>query len=137
MTRPADLRFPDLSDRTILIIDDDLDALEIFARYLQACGAQVLVAGSAVSGLAYLDTTPGIDVVVTDLAMPDMDGVALARRVRGHPTQKKLPIISVTAFPERYPRSIDFDGWLRKPVLLEELAALVRSLTEQRDGRDR
>lgn len=119
---------PDLKSVTVLIVDDDNDALEVLSAFFEAGGARVLVGRNAAAGLAYLDTAPKLDAVVTDLAMPDMDGIEFARRLRRHPSRKQLPVIAVTAFYETYPNAPEFDAWLRKPVDIEQLGILVGRL---------
>lgn len=125
------LRLPDLSGVTVLVIDDDADSLEVLSTFLKACDATVLIARTATAALAYVDTTPKLDVLVTDLAMPDVDGLQFARRLRQHPTRKLVPLIAVTAFYETYPNSAEFDAWLRKPVDLEQLASLIARLVQR------
>jgi CheY-like chemotaxis protein len=121
--RPPGL--PDLRGRTVLVIDDDRDALDVLSMFLEACGAQVLVARNAAAGLAYIDTAARIDAIITDLAMPDLDGVEFARRLRRHPRRKLLPVIALTGFYETYPNSSEFDAWLRKPVNIEQLGGML------------
>ena len=122
-------KLPDLSNTTVLVIDDDGDSLEVLSTFLRACGTEVLAARTAAAGLAYLETSTRLDAIVTDLMMADMDGVQFARRVRRHPTRKHLPVIAVTAYYEAYPSAPEFDGWLRKPVDLWEVGALIGRLT--------
>jgi CheY-like chemotaxis protein len=117
---------------TVLVIDDDSDSLEVLSTFLRACSAYVLIARNAGAGLAYVDKAPALDAVVSDLAMPDMDGVEFARRVRRHPTRNGLPIIAVTAFYEQYPDSAEFDAWLRKPLDVGEVCALIGRLVQRR-----
>jgi DNA-binding response OmpR family regulator len=83
-----------LQGMTVLVIDDDNDSLEVLSAFFEACGARPLIARNAAGGLAYLDTAPKLAAVVTDLAMPDTDGIEFARR-RRHPTRKQLPVIAV------------------------------------------
>jgi two-component system sensor histidine kinase/response regulator len=99
---------------------------------MQACGAHVLIARNAAGALAYVKTAPKLDAVVTDLAMPDMDGVEFARRLRHHPTRNQLPVVAVTAFYETYPNAPEFDAWLRKPLNVGELCALIGRLVDRR-----
>ena len=131
MAAPPPFDLPDLTGITVLVVDDD-DSLEVLSTFFEACGARALIARNAVSGLAYLDTAPKLDVVVTDLAMPEVDGVEFARRLRRHPTRKELPVIAVTAFYETYPNAAEFDAWLRKPVDIVQLGALVGRLIRAR-----
>lgn len=123
--RPLDL--PDLSSRTILIVDDNDDALEMLGTFLRACGAYVLQARSAIGALAYLDTQPRIDAVITDLSMPDMDGVELVQRLRRHPSHGSIPAIALTGFYEFYmdTRNAGFTGFLQKPVNLDTLCRVI------------
>jgi CheY-like chemotaxis protein len=103
MTIERDL--PDLSRLTLLAVDDNADALEVLGTILKACGAHVLEARDATDALAYVDTTPGLDAIITDLSMPGMDGVELARKVR------------------------------QKPFEFDELCRTVHALTAARTGR--
>jgi len=79
-TKPLNL--PDLSRLTLLVVDDNADSVEMLAAFLKACRARVLVARSAAGALAHVDAAPRLDAMVTDLAMPQMDGVELVRKVR-------------------------------------------------------
>jgi CheY-like chemotaxis protein len=66
---------------------------------------------------------------VTDISMPNMDGVELVRKVRGHPRRPSVPVIALTGFYESYPGAREFDAFLRKPIDLDELCRVIRSLT--------
>lgn len=121
--RPLDL--PDLRNRIILIVDDNDDALDMLGTFLRACGAYVLQAHSAAGALAYIDTQPRIDVMITDLSMPDMDGVELVRRLRKHPSRASTPAIALTGFYEFYMDTTGFDAFLRKPVNLDQLCKTI------------
>jgi CheY-like chemotaxis protein len=127
--RPLDL--PDLTSRTVLIVDDNGDALEMLGTFLRACGAYVLEARSAVGALAYVDTQPRIDVIITDLSMPDMDGVELVRRLRNHPSRASIPAVALTGFYEFYLDTTGFDAFLRKPVNLDELCKTIMTAIEK------
>jgi CheY-like chemotaxis protein len=131
----SELDLPDLSRLTLLAVDDNADALEVLGTILKACGAQVLEARHAQDALAYVDTTPRLDAIITDLSMPGMDGVELARRVRQQPSRHGLPVIALTGFPERYVDTSAFDAFLKKPFDFDELCRTVDALTAARDGR--
>jgi len=128
--RPLDL--PDLSGRTILIVDDNDDALDMLGTFLRACGAYVLLARSAIGALAYVDTQSRIDAVITDLAMPDMDGVELVQRLRHHPLHSSIPAIALTGFYEFYmdTRNAGFTAFLQKPVNLDGLCKTITDAIE-------
>jgi CheY-like chemotaxis protein len=58
---------------------------------LKAFSADVLEARDGRDALAYVDTTPGLVAIITDLSMPGMDGVELARKVREQPSRRGRP----------------------------------------------
>jgi CheY-like chemotaxis protein len=122
---------PDLSALTILVVDDNEDNVEVLSVLLTSCGADVLTARSATGALAYIDTTPSLDAVVTDVAMPNMDGVEFARKIRQHPSRKSLPIIALTGFYRNYVAAPEFDAVLRKPINLDQLCDVIRALTRR------
>jgi CheY-like chemotaxis protein len=126
---------PDLSRLTLLAVDDNADALEVLGTILRTCGAHVLEARDARDALAYVDATPGLDAIITDLSMPEMDGVELARKVRQQPSRQGLPVIALTGFPERYLDTSAFDAFVKKPFDFDELCRTVHALTGARNGR--
>lgn len=122
--RPVDL--PDLSGLTLIVAEDTDDSLDVLATY----GARVLAARNGLEALAYLDTTPEVDAIVTDLAMPQMDGVELVRNLRDHARRKPLVAIALTGFSEQYmdTKSARFDAVLIKPVDLDQLCGTIKAL---------
>lgn len=118
----------------IVIIDDDADARQMLGEYFEYMGAGVAVAASGHEGLIlYRDVLP--DVVITDIAMPKLDGYHVVRELRAaaRARRHRLRIIAVTAFWEVHPepRAVraGFDAWVTKPVNLAALATLVAKLT--------
>ena len=117
----------------MLVVDDNLDALEIFATVLRDLGAVVRTAASAREALASLATNPA-DVIVSDLAMPHEDGVWLLDRLRrlSHAECGSVPAIAVTAdrhhYDEVQAREAGFDAFLTKPIDPFELASVIAKL---------
>jgi CheY-like chemotaxis protein/anti-sigma regulatory factor (Ser/Thr protein kinase) len=124
-------RLPDQRPaRSILLIDDEAAVRHTMADLLQAAGQTVHVAESGLAGLAQLaHALP--DLVLTDLGMPEMSGVELARRVKAaHP---RLPVVLLTGWGDTPTLSADdrsvVDRVLGKPVRLAELLQVVAELT--------
>jgi CheY-like chemotaxis protein len=124
---------PDLSGLTVLVVDDNPDSLDVISTFLRTCGAQVLEARSAIGALAYVDTQRNIDAVVTDLAMPYVDGVEFVQRLRAHPAGRSVPAIALTGFYEQYSdrEGAGFDAFLRKPVDFDKLCRTIREVTRR------
>ena len=112
----------------VLIVDDVAGNLLITSAYLTNAGFDVKSADSARGALDVLRATP-VDVLVCDLRMPDMDGVALAKIIRSEPRYAKLSIIALTASvrPEDRRRCLaaGMSDYLMKPVSLSRLAASI------------
>jgi len=119
------LNFPDLTGRIILVVEDNDDALDMVGTFLRVCGAHILPASTGFAALAYLDTEPRIDAVVTDLSMPGMDGIELLRRLRAHPSRPDIPAIALTGFHEHYLDTSGFSAFLRKPADLDRLCKAI------------
>jgi diguanylate cyclase len=122
---------PDLSGLTLLVVDDNADALDMLAIFLRACGSHVLEARGALAALAYVGTQDRIDAVISDLSMPAMDGVEFVQRLRDHPKGRSIPAIALTGFYEQYmnPTAAGFNAFLRKPVDLDKLCSTIRFVT--------
>jgi two-component system CheB/CheR fusion protein len=128
------LRSCDLSGITLIVVDDNDDNVDVFATFLGACGASVLVARSAREALACLQHERSIDLMLTDLSMPGMNGIELVDEVRAHPRYAALPTIAVSGFPEQFfdGEPSRFSAFVLKPVELDELAAKVQTLVRAR-----
>ena len=122
---------PSLKDRTILVVDDDPDALDLLHMILESCGAKVLAASTTMHARGFLLTaTP--DLIVCDLALPREDGPAFMRSVRAssNAALARVPAIAVTAFYEDYPptRALEFAAYFQKPIDIDALTRTIASL---------
>lgn len=110
----------------ILVVDDEPLAADQVARFLKRPSVRTSTAGSGRSGLSLHQSDPA-DMIVTDLRMPDGDGVELIHAIRAK--DKELPIIVVTGQVLREAEDEALDAGattlLRKPLDLSELAAAV------------
>jgi signal transduction histidine kinase/DNA-binding response OmpR family regulator len=134
----TDLRLADLTGISVLLVDDDGDALQMAKDALSFAGARVVTASSADEAIAALDART-FDAAVLDIGMPDVDGYQLLKLIRQRSAERqgKLPVAALTA----YARSIDrtrslqagFQMHLSKPVQPTELAAAVLALAARRN----
>jgi two-component system chemotaxis sensor kinase CheA len=83
--------------RTILLVDDSPFFRDMLAPLIKAAGYRVIAVGSGSEALAALKSGKRIDVVVTDVEMPELDGFALAQAMRGAPATAAIPIIALAA----------------------------------------
>jgi len=117
----------------VLLAEDFDDTREVYAFYLRREGFTVhdLPDGERVLPLT-VELQP--DAVVLDLALPGVDGYALAAELRAHPLTAHIPIVvlSAHAYPEDEQRARDAgaDAFLRKPCLPEELADTLKRVSE-------
>ena len=111
----------------VLVVDDEPDACEAVRLVLEQYGATVRTAASAGEALQLLDNiTP--DVLVADLAMPEVDGYDLIRRVRLQASSGELPAVALTAFTESAREAAlqaGFQQFTSKPVSPADLVTLV------------
>ncbi len=81
--------------RKILVVDDSPLTRELIASLLEAVGYETISSGDGVEAYERLGRE-SVDMVVTDLEMPRMDGLELTRRLKGHPTLRSLPVVIIT-----------------------------------------
>ncbi len=119
---------------TLLVVDDDLGIRVAVGDYLETLGYSVT---TVASGRAALEAIARIHphLMVVDIAMPEMSGYELIRRVRSDASMRLLPVIFLTARNEMADRILGYqvgcDSYLAKPFELEELAAIVRNLLDR------
>lgn len=117
----------------VLVVDDDLDTLELYTTALQLSGFRVVSADNGAQALRLVDNeTP--DAVVTDLAMPGMDGVEFCRDLRTRPDARTLPVLAVSGQDSPTlasdARRAGCDEVLTKPCLPDLLIETVGRLIE-------
>ncbi|MFD9691447.1 HAMP domain-containing protein [Kitasatospora sp. NPDC059146] len=88
---------PALAGRTALVVDDDDRNLYAITSILELHGMRVLQAENGRAALESLTAHPGIDVILMDVMMPEMDGYTATAAIRAMPEHEGLPIIAVTA----------------------------------------
>ncbi|MFH7595739.1 HAMP domain-containing protein [Streptomyces racemochromogenes] len=87
----------DLTGRTALVVDDDDRNLYAITGILELHGMRVLQADNGRTALSVLADNPGLDVILMDVMMPEMDGYTATAAIRAMPEHAHLPIIAVTA----------------------------------------
>lgn len=116
---------------TILTVDDSPSIRQIVGFTLRQAGYQVLEAGDGHEALAKIGGNPPA-MVITDLNMPNMDGIELIRSLRNHPACRFVPIVMLTteSQPERKlaGKAAGATGWIVKPFSREQLVAVVQKL---------
>jgi CheY-like chemotaxis protein len=118
-----------LDDVTVLVVDDQPDSREMLATLLEQRGARSMQSESAESALQILQLQR-VDLLIADIAMPNVDGYELMRRLRA--AGNETPAIAVTAFARSDDRRSALDcgytAYLSKPIDGRQLAKMVREL---------
>ena len=134
---PEDTHVQPLGGLKVLVVDDDPDARESVSLALAQCGARTAAVGSAREAFLMLgDFKP--DVLVSDIDMPDEDGCSFIRRVRSLSQHglAHVPAVALTGYaqPEDQRRALmaGFQKFVPKPVHVDELASVVKTLADQR-----
>ena len=120
-----------ISDWTILVVEDTADDVNVISKILTFHGAKVIVAHNGVDCIEKLENlTP--TVIITDLAMPEMDGWSTLEWIKSNPRTQHIPVIAVTAFHSS-DMDVDvhtagFDAYLPKPLRPNTLIDLISDI---------
>jgi len=122
---------------TILVVDDMGDNLVLMSLSLQGMGYRVLTANNGEDAVAFaLIARPNL--ILMDIAMPGLDGLAAARRIREYAELREVPIVAITAFEtdgfRRAAYDAGFDGYFTKPIDYERLNNLITMLLTNKEG---
>lgn len=128
---PTTIELPSLSQVIVLVVDDEDDARVLLDRLISERGARTVMAAGAEEALRILETD-AIDIVISDVGMPDVDGYEFIRRVRKNKNVQNVMAIALTAYarPEDRQRALlaGYQMHLSKPVDPRELIAGIASL---------
>ena len=117
--------------KTILIVDDSESIREVVNFTLENEGYNVLVGVDGQDALKFLDGT-AIDLVITDLHMPNMDGIGLIKEVRNNPTYQRIPILFLTTESQVNKKMEAKDagatGWIIKPFVPAKLIEAIKKV---------
>jgi CheY-like chemotaxis protein len=124
-----------LDGKQLLIVDDDARNVFALASLLEGKGAKLRFARNGKEALAVLESSEGpagvaVDLVLMDIMMPEMDGLAATREIRKKPAWKQLPIIALTA--KAMPNDRDdclaagADDYIAKPLDIDKLLSLIK-----------
>lgn len=117
--------------KTILTADDSASMRQMISYTLRDAGYDVVEAADGCDALAKL-AARAPHMLITDLNMPNMDGIELIRRVRALPQCKYIPIVMLTTESQdarkQEGRAAGASGWIVKPFRTEQLVAVVKKL---------
>lgn len=117
--------------RTILTVDDSPSMRQMVKLTLAGAGYRIVEAGNGAEGLAKAKSAP-VDMVVTDLNMPVMDGLTFIRELRKLPEYRGVPIIFLTtesdAGIKQQAKAAGATGWIVKPFQQDQLVAAAKKV---------
>ncbi|MEE8326925.1 MAG: response regulator, partial [candidate division NC10 bacterium] len=119
-----------LSDKKVLIVDDDMRTTFAMSRLLSERSMKTLKAENGERALRVLDQEPDVDIVIMDIMMPVMDGYVAMERIRAQERFRRLPIIALTAkaMPKDREKCLasGASDYLTKPVDVGRLISMMR-----------
>jgi len=122
--------FVQYSKTKILIVEDDAESREMLKVLLEARGYTLLCAGDGGEGF-HLAVKQQPDLIITDLAMPEVDGFDLIRLLRQEPVTSAIPVIVFTAYidiEQKALKKLGANEIAFKPIRVEQLLAMITQL---------
>ena len=117
--------------KKILIVDDSESIREVVSFTLENEGFEVLIANDGTDALKFLDGRE-IDMIITDLHMPEMDGITLIKHVREMEAYQRIPILFLTTESQTAKKmeakEAGGTGWIIKPFVPAKLIAALQKV---------
>jgi signal transduction histidine kinase/CheY-like chemotaxis protein/CHASE3 domain sensor protein len=130
MLRDARDREAVFDGKRVLVVEDDIRNVFALSAVLEPKGAEVAIARNGREALDYLRTSGDVDLVLMDIMMPEMDGLAATRELRKDPRFAKLPVIALTAKVMADDRDkclqAGANDYIAKPLDVDKLLSLAR-----------
>ena len=122
----------------ILIVDDEPEFRMLLKLFLSGEGREVFAAESGEDALEKMEIT-GMDLIISDVYMPVMDGIRLHRTVRGIPGYEQVPFLFVSGYDDQYTlgavKDPRIDGFFKKGRPMDELQDWITYLTAPEEDR--
>jgi CheY-like chemotaxis protein len=119
----------------VLVIEDDPTDRKLMGAVLKMNGHIVLERASAEEALDAIGADKP-DVILLDLRLPGIDGLTLARQLKANPATRQIPIVAVTAYPDRYRRAelleAGCEACIIKPIDTRELAQRIEAVADNK-----
>jgi DNA-binding response OmpR family regulator len=116
----------------VLVVEDDDTLQNLIVRVLERSDFEVMVARNGAEGLALASAKPKPHLIISDIMMPDMDGLDMVRQIKRDPNTKPTPVIFLTArdTPQDVIQGINAGArhYMTKPFRVPELIEKVRSI---------
>ena len=123
----------DLSNSTILLVDDNEQNLELMQAFLEELSCTIQTAADGIEAIEKIERSVP-DLLILDVMMPRMSGFEVCQKIKSQPSTRDVVVIMVTALNEisDYERAVDCgtDEFITKPVNKLELLTRVRTLLE-------
>ena len=120
----------DFEGKTVLLVDDDMRNTYSLAKILRQKNMKVYIASSAQDALKQLEDVDDVDMLLSDIMMPEMDGYELIKRVREQAEYKDLPIAALTANAMQGDKQKCLDAgandYLAKPIDIDALFVMIK-----------
>ncbi len=117
--------------KKVMTVDDSRTMRDMVSFTLRGAGYEVVEAADGQQAMSAIATTK-VDLVITDLNMPNMDGLTLIRRLRAIPAHRTLPILMLTTEADEKKkaegRSAGATGWIVKPFNPDKLVSVVQKV---------
>jgi len=122
--------------KSILIIEDEKDIVDLITYHLQQSGYAVLKALDGISGLEQAKKKMP-ELIILDLMLPEMDGKDVCRALKSNPTTQSIPVLILTAKAEEMDRVVGFelgaDDYVTKPFSPRELVLRVKAILRRKE----
>jgi len=117
--------------KRIMTVDDSASIRQMVGFTLRQAGYDVVEAADGKDALSKLDGSP-VHMVITDLNMPNLDGIGLIKSVRSHASYKFIPIVMLTTESQESKKlegkQAGATGWIVKPFKAEQLVAITKKV---------
>ena len=118
--------------KTVLVVDDSVSMRHMVTFTLKGAGYEVVEAGGGKEAVAILNGGAKPHLVITDLNMPNMDGIALIKEIRGMAAHKFTPVLMLTTESadgkKKEGQSAGATGWIVKPFNPDQMLATIKKV---------